>query len=134
MKILAFICIVLADMAFAKTIQVYTTIYPPYVIQTEDSKLEGFTVEVLNRAFAKVGYETKYYVSPYKRAVKSFKENKNSTIIGPLFSISDQNQLRLSEIAFQKFPIAFFYNSKTHPEYSKLTELSQLIGKLVGVL
>ena len=134
MKILALICIMLADMAFSKTINVYTTIYPPYVIQRENSELDGFTVEVLNRAFGKAGYKTKYYVSPYKRAVKSFKENKNSTIIGPLFSISDQNELKLSEIAFQKFPIAFFYNSKIHPEYKKLTELSQLKGKLVGVL
>lgn len=134
LKIIAFIFMLLADIGFSKTIHVYTTIYPPYVIKTQKPELEGFTVEVLNRAFKKAGYETKYYVSPYKRAVQSFKKNKESTIIGPLFSISDNKQLELSEIAFQKFPIAFFYNSKIHSEYGQMTDLKQLKGKLVGVL
>ena len=77
MKILALICIMLADMAFSKTINVYTK-YIPTIRHTKGKlpELDGFTVEVLNRAFGKAGYKTKYYVSPYKRAVKSFKENK----------------------------------------------------------
>jgi ABC-type amino acid transport substrate-binding protein len=120
--------------AQSKTITIQTIHYPPYINLDENKKVSGISYYLSNEIFKSAGYKVTFNIVPYQRAVHNLFKKKDGIMTGIFSAIPNYQKLNLTQVSFMGFPTAYFYNSKTHPEYGKITNLKQTKGKNVAVM
>lgn len=120
--------------AAGKSVTIYTTIYPPYVVKEKPGKFSGISLVTARKLFNAAGYKVVYQVVPYKRAVRSFVQKRDGIMMGMLEGIPDYKKYSITEVSYMVFPTTYFYNRIRHPEYASITRLSDTKGKTVSIM
>lgn len=124
------VCVLLLTMsvtAHAEQLTFTTGDWRPYIFEengTIDSKTPGFSVEIVNTVFAKLGYEIIYKTAPFLRQISDVEEGKYTALVGVY-------QTEAPNLIFPQEPIGMtrncFYTKVGHNwEFKSLKDLSSI--------
>ena len=136
----AFIVIFMLNSAcFGEVLNIVTTEFCPYVCDPKkEGGFNGFVIDIFNTVFKKNGYQVKYEIQPWARALKTFNDNKG--YFDGLIAATKIHPIDKNIAVFPKTEICMythkFYTAKDSPligkwKYNGLKSLSNI--KLSGI-
>ena len=117
-----------------KTVTVFTTVYPPYVVQNSDGSQDGVSLDILRVVFGEIGYQVNFEIAPYRRTVKNLFSSENHIMMGMFVGIPNYQSIEATEVTYMVFPTTYFYNHQKNPQYAEIKSLKQTTGKMVSIM
>lgn len=105
---------------YSQTLTFITSQIPPYVY-TENNKIKGFNVEILNKIFTKMGIEVNYKIVPWARAIMMVKSGQADAIF-PFFKTKERELFADYTDSFTSEPIAMFVLRDSNISYDGTLE------------
>lgn len=116
--------------AAAKTITIATLNWGPYV--GEELRDKGFAAEIVREAFTRTGYEVKFVILPWKRALHETLRGKYDAVFPTYYSDLRAKKYIFSE-PFAESVISFCIRNKSKITFNNLHDLKRYkIGIVLG--
>jgi ABC-type amino acid transport substrate-binding protein len=117
-----------------KSVTIGVIEYPSYIEVDKDGNFSGISHYIASEVFKASGYKVTFKIFPYKRLISHLFKNKKQVMMGIFAGVPGYERHHLSEISYMYFPTTYFYNSKLHPEFKNILNISQTKNKSVSIL
>jgi polar amino acid transport system substrate-binding protein len=113
--------------AYAEQLSFMSGDWRPYVFEengTIDSKTPGFSIEIINTVFAKMGHDIVYVTAPFLRQIKNVEQGKHVALVGVY-------RQEAPKLIFPKEPIGmtrncFYVKTGSKWKYERVDNLSEV--------